>query len=115
TCGCPKRSANPAPSDRRHDLRDDVEAMVQRPFGREGDLQVVLLTRTADERVEEVQIDIKINKVFARDKPKRVIMAGRAEIRIDSGGPPDQTLGAERRAIPSLTQELILDRCLQVA
>ena len=66
----PKRSANPAPSDRRHDLRDDVEAMVQGPFGREGDLQVVLLSRVADERVEEVQVDIKINQVFARDKPE---------------------------------------------
>ena len=65
----PKRSANPAPSDRRHDLRNDVEAMVQGPFGREGDLQVVLLSRAADERIKEVQVDIKIHQVFTRDEP----------------------------------------------
>ena len=35
----PKRSANPAPSDRRHNLCDYVEAMVQGPFGCEGDLR----------------------------------------------------------------------------
>ena len=65
----PKRSANPAPSDRRHDLGDDVEAMVQGPFGCKGDLQVVLLSRAADERIKEVQVDIKINQVFTRDEP----------------------------------------------
>src|SRR5262245_45338813 len=48
----PKRSENPVSSDRRHDLRNDVEAMVQGPFGREGNLQVVLLIRVADERVK---------------------------------------------------------------
>ena len=37
----PKRSANPAPSDRRYNLCDYVEAMVQGPFGREGDLQII--------------------------------------------------------------------------
>src|SRR6476661_5968832 len=68
--GGPKRSANPAPSDRRDYLRDDVEAMVQGPFGREGDLQVVLLSRVADERVEEVQVDIKIDQVFTHDEPE---------------------------------------------
>jgi len=29
TRGCPKRSAGPAPSDRRQDLRNDVETVIQ--------------------------------------------------------------------------------------
>jgi len=112
---CPRRPADLAASDRRHDLGDDVETMVQVPFNGEGDLQVVLLSRVAGHGVEEVEVGIKVNEVFARNETERVIMTGRTEIRIGGGGPPDQSLCAESRSIPSFTKELVLDRRFQIA